>query len=287
MTNHKIIQKQIVSSLLEYGITAIPEYKGSDWRADVFIPASELNGAIAIEIQSSPQSLAKTIERQSKYLRDDIFGCWLFEKPIKKLREEIKTLPLFYIEEIDNSSFQINLGDRRKLHLTEFIKSLSSEKIRFQTLAQAKNTQNVNLEFYSHTCWKCGCTNHLYFVHNSFYSSCGAVIKPTELLWESSNIEYIPEIIALAHAIANKNEELKLGEIKMRYSNTVGRSYMSFGCYNCDSLFGDYHVMESKIEACCDGNHNSFSETIKIDNLPIQSIEHWCLPEDGCYCQEQ
>src|SRR5688500_4612943 len=108
---HDRIQRQIVSTCQDLGITAKQEHRGQDWRADVFIPNNER--PIAFEIQLSPQSLTRTKERQSKYIRDGILGCWLFENPISKLTQELSDLPVFYVEDKQDSNLLVNLGDRR------------------------------------------------------------------------------------------------------------------------------------------------------------------------------
>jgi hypothetical protein len=74
-SKHGRIQAEIVSTLQDMGIEAIQEYCGKDWRADVLVPNS--GKPIAFEIQLSAQSLQRTIERQSKYIRDEIIGVSL------------------------------------------------------------------------------------------------------------------------------------------------------------------------------------------------------------------
>ena len=91
---HDRIQMEIVSACRDIGIEAIQEYSGQGWRSDVFVPNN--GNPIAFEIQLSPQSLLRTIERQSKYTGDGIIGCWLFENPVPKLNEERPDLPVFY-----------------------------------------------------------------------------------------------------------------------------------------------------------------------------------------------
>src|SRR5690606_9863349 len=121
MRKHDRIQMQIISACQHLGIEATQEYSGKGWRADVFIPND--TKAIAFEIQISPQSLSRTLERQSKYIRDEILGCWLFEKPIPKLVEERPDLPVFYVEDNENSDLMVNLGTRRKINLQTFLEN--------------------------------------------------------------------------------------------------------------------------------------------------------------------
>jgi hypothetical protein len=279
---HDKIQEKIMSACRDIGVEAIQEYRGRGWRADVFVPRGDR--PIAFEIQLTAQSLRKTIERQSKYITDGIIGCWLFDNPIPKLIEERPDLPVFYVEEKE-SDLIVNLGNRRKIDLTSFLKNFIFDKIQFRPAARAKKRQQVNLAFFAMKCWKCGETNHLFYVESPFYSSCNAVIRPEEALWESLSIEYRPEIIDLAERFVQSKTDLRLGQIKMRYSNTVQHAYMSFGCYKCDSLFGDFYVMDAKMEAVYDDEKITHTGEIELTHdIELADIPHWCFPDDGHFC---
>ncbi|HMV09322.1 MAG TPA: hypothetical protein PKL56_16980 [Cyclobacteriaceae bacterium] len=138
---HNRIQQEIVSTCNELGISATQEYSGQDWRADVYVPNG--NKPIAFEIQLSPQSLKKTLERQAKYTRDSVIGCWFFENPVSKLNEERPDLPLFYVEESTDSPLQVNLGDRRKIDLHTFLQNFITNNILFKSVAITKSKQLV------------------------------------------------------------------------------------------------------------------------------------------------
>lgn len=283
---HDKIQAAIVSACKELGIEAIQEYRGQDWRADVYIPNKQK--PIAFEIQLSSQSLKKTLERQSKYIRDGIVGCWLFENPLPKLIEERPDLPVFYVEDTGDFYLSVNLGNRRKVDLTAFLENFISENIKFKSVAKTKTTQLVNLVFYEMTCWKCQKLNHLYFVDTPFYAACNTMIKPEEAIWESNNMEYREEIIELAEKFiaTRKDLDLKLGQIKMRHSYTVGKSYMSFGCYNCDSIFGDFYVMQAKIDLMYGPNELTFEGEIELKEDIQMPIAHWCFPLNKNFCSD-
>jgi hypothetical protein len=284
ITKHDRIQMEIVSTCQDLGIKAMQEHRGNGWRADVYVPNNDK--PIAFEIQLSPQTLRKTLERQSKYIRDGIIGCWFFENPVSKLNEERPDLPLFYVEDIAGSSLQVNLGDRRKLDLHTFLQNFISNNIQFKPNAITKPKQLVNLVFYEMECWKCHALNHLFFMDTPFYSACNAKIKPEEALWESNSIEYRPEIIELAQRFiaSRKDLDLKLGEIKERYSKTVEGSYTSFGCYKCDSIFGDWFVMEAKIDLMYGPKELTHQGEIELRESCELNIPHWCFPANKQFC---
>ncbi len=283
---HDRIQMAIVSTCNDLGIKAIQEYGGHEWRADVYVPN---NGKpIAFEIQLSLQSLKRTLERQAKYIRDGIIGCWLFESPVSKLNEERPDLPLFYVEDIVDSDLQVNLGDRRKVDLRTFLQNFISNNIQFKSIAKTKRKQLVSLVFYKMECWKCKEMNHLFYVDTPFYAACNAKIQPSEALWESSSMEYRPEIIALANKFveSRKDLDLKLGAIKNRYSKTVEDSYTSFGCYKCDSIFGDWYVMEAKIDIIYEPKELTYQGEIELEESVELPIQHWCFPDDNHFCDK-
>ena len=284
LSKHDQIQVLILKTCRELNIEARKEYRGKDWRADVFIPNN--NQPIAFEIQISSQSLNRTLQRQAKYTRDNIVGCWFFENPIPKLNKERPDLPLFYVESNGDYNFLVNLGDRRKIELKEFLLNFILNKIQFRKAAITKAKQTVGIVFYEFPCWKCSCLNYLYYVDTPFLSACNAKIRPQEALWESNSIEYHPEIINFVQVSLEK-QGLKIGAIKPRHSQTVGKSYVSFGCYNCDSIFGDYYVFEAKIDVMYDPNKIVHSMEIDLKNMySIPTLGHWCYPEDGKFCNE-
>jgi len=278
---------EIVSACHDLGIEAIQEYRGKGWRADVYV--SNNGSPIAFEIQLSPQSLNKTLHRQSKYIRDGIIGCWLFENPISKLTHERPDLPLFSVEDRNDSILQVNLGDRKKIDLHTFLENFISNNIQFKHIAKTKTKQFVNLVFFKMECWKCHEINHLFYVDTPFYSSCNAEIQPHEALWESNSMEYRPEIIDLAQKFigSKKDLNLKLGQIKKRYSKTVEDTYTSFGCYNCDSIFGDFFVMEAKIDIMHGPNELSYHGEIELKESVELPIPHWCFPDNKQFCDKK
>lgn len=281
---HDRIQLEIVSACRDVGIEAIQEYAGQGWRADVFVPN---NGKpIAFEIQLSPQSLRKTLERQLKYIKDGIIGCWLFENPVPKLNEERPDLPVFYVENKKDSKLIVNLGDRRKVDLHSFLENFIANNIQFKEVAKTKTKQLVNLVFYEMECWKCHEMNQLFYVDSSFYSACNAEIQPHETLWESNSLEYRPEIIEFAQEFVESRKDLglKLGKIKDRFSNTVNDSYTSFGCYKCDSIFGDFYVMGSKNDIRYEPKKPSYHKEIELKESIELPIPHWCFPDNKQFC---
>ncbi len=285
ISKHDLIKAEIFAACNDLGFLATQEYKGKGWRADVYA-VRDLK-KFAFEIQISPQSLKKTLERQEKYVRDEVMGCWLFEKPPSKLSDERPDLPLFYVTEQTDQSFCVSLSGRKELQLHDFLEQFLSGNIKFCDVARTTPEQKIKLVFFEMECWKCKAMNHIYYVETSFRSACNAVIHSYETLWGSDKNAHRPEIIALAREFiaTEEGKHIKLGEIKRRFSKTIQDSYLSFGCYKCDSIFGDYYVMEAEMEAVYGyGQVATIERSIKLGTNIELPIPHWCYPGELRFC---
>jgi hypothetical protein len=284
---HAEIKSDVASVCAELGYDTDIEARGKGWRADVL--STHRDRRFAFEIQVSSQSLKKTLERQARYARDGVECCWLFQKPIPKLAEERPDLPVFYVLS-GPTGFLVSLSGRNEIALNEFVTEILAGNIRFSEVARAEPRQAIKLVFYEMECWSCKEMNHIYYVEPDYRSSCNAVIEPKESLWASDQQEYRPEIIEAARGIigTDRGVHLRLGDIKPRFSKTVDHEYISFGCFKCDSLFGDYPVREAKMEAVFGyGQVDTFHATIDLQTGLSLPLPHWCYPLDGRFCDSQ
>lgn len=282
MTLHQEVQNQILDICQKQGFSAQMEYRGAGWRADVL--AAKGSEKYAFEVQMSPQTLKKTQERQEKYQRDGINGCWLFEKEPAKFRQELATLPIFRIEKKNDELF-VSLQKRKILSLENFVEDFLQGKIKFcHVLTPLKKIEIIFLEM---KCWKCGTVNHVFYV-GPLRSACNTLIKYEETLWASDKLVFNPEIINAVqqYAASEKGTHLKLATVKSRYSHTIGEAYISFGCSKCDSIFGDFYVQQAVIDSW-------YGDRI-VDRLNIDinfemgikcDIPHWCHPGNHDFCE--
>ncbi len=275
---HDNIKNQISRICNELGYDVREEYKGKDWRADVLVLA---NGKkYAFEVQISKQNLNRTLERQNKYTRDNIIGCWLFEKEPKQ-KDELENLPLFKIS--NDKNLTVSLKDRKKLPLKTFISDFLNDEIKF---CQTLNTQALEIRFLEMKCWKCGHLNHIYYVGN-LISPCNAKILHADIeMWQDSKFMFEPEIIKVVTQYVQKSNFLEMGEIKKRYSGTIDNSYLSFGCSKCDSIFGDWFVFHDVLGSL-DGDGVIDKLVIPKHELKMDvriNIPHWCHPGDEEFC---
>ena len=279
---HDRIKRRVSLACNLLGGQAQEEYRGSDWRADIFVEYNDVK--YAFEIQTSQQSLQRTIERQDKYRRDNIIGCWLFEKERKRKIEELETLPLFQVID-EGEQFFVSLKGRKTLPLEVFVNDFINGRIKFCYTRKALPIIDVN--FIEMSCWKCHALNHIYYVA-PLHSACNTIVHYQETLWSSEKLAYHPEIVKKVtdYSMSDKGQRIKLAAVKERYSRTVDDSYMSFGCHQCDSIFGDFYVQDAIIDAW-DGDGIVDTLTIKLQNDIdiLEEIPHWCHPGEYHFCE--
>jgi len=283
---HRAIKQGILDACTQAGFNARAEARGKGWRADVLAPTSGI--PVAFEVQLSPQGLAKTIERQERFSRSGVAGCWLFleGKKLRKLNEERPDLPLFFVSETQTGEFRVSLGDRRVLSLDLFAAEFARGRIRFCHDAVSKPTQELRLRFYPMPCWKCDAMNHPYMLLEPFKAACNAVAHPQETLWSSSKSEYRPDVVFAAQRFADQyaTESLLLPTVKVRHSRTLGDEYLSFGCRVCDSIFGDMYIHEAEMEHQYGGATADATVAVAMTDVFSKPIPHWCYPDDHSYC---
>ena len=280
---HGYVQQQIVEICNGLGLEVKSEYRGKDWRADVMVHSNDTR--YAFEIQTSPQTLKRTRERQEKYKRDGIIGCWLFEKEPAKMMLEMEDLPIFKIES-ENDNVFVSLKGRKTLALSTFITDFVNGRIKFcHTLNPIPYMEITFLEM---ACWECGLINHIHYIA-PLKSACNTYVHTHEVSWTSDKYSFRPEILKKIqeYAQTDKGRNLNLAVVKERFSRTMDKSYMSFGCSGCDSIFGDFYVHELKIENI-EGEMDVDTLKIEVDfdmNLR-QEIPHWCHPGEHPFCDE-
>jgi hypothetical protein len=280
---HDKVKRQILLACDSLGFQAKEEYRGADWRADVLASANGMK--YAFEVQMSPQSLNRTLERQAKYKRDGVIGCWLFEKEPARQRAEREDLPLFKVIS-DGEHTYVSLKGRKTLPIDVFISDYLQGRMKFcQTL---NVLPTIEVAFIEMDCWKCGTKNHIYYI-TPFKTPCNIMIRYNEqAMWESGKLVFRPEVMnrVAEYAHSEQGHHLNIGGIKERFSKMVNKSYMSFGCSKCDSIFGDWFVQEAIMETWYgQGIVDKFSFNVDFDLNLQMDIPHWCHPGEHDFCE--
>ena len=278
---HIMAQNAILDTCTRLNYPAQLEYNCDGYRPDVMVFVGDKK--YAFEIQITPQSLKRTLERQEKYIHDGIIGCWLFEKEPSKMQFEIEHLPVFKLEVQDNQLF-VSLKGRKVLPIDIFVKDYLNDRIKF--CHHIKPLPIVTVNFIEFPCWKCGALHHIYYL-DDFHTACNIHITPNDHLWSNDKTMFDSRIIKAVqdYAKTEKGSHLVLPTIKERYSRTVGRSYMSFGCSKCDSIFGDFYIDEAIIDTIYEKKKDSYSFEAQIELDTPLHLPHWCHPGLNDFCE--
>src|SRR5262249_18475914 len=157
-------------------------------------------------------------------------------------------LPLFGLSVRGDGSMTITIQEK-SYPLIDGVEALLSGCIRYCPVVKSKRKQSVRIVFLEKECWKCKKASHVYYLSEPI-SDCGLELEG-DPLWDDDKYMFAPEIVAAVreYLATDEGNYLRLGAIKKRYSHTVQASYMSFGCYHCDALFGDYELQYDIMDA--------------------------------------
>lgn len=287
---HLLAKNDIALACREAGYSVQLEASGDGWRADVL--ATKGTARIAFEVQWSAQTWDDTVARQGRYREAGIRCCWFFKTPPRGYRAT-SDVPLFKLEVteagcivvFDGYSYEYSQA-LRHYPLSEFVGALMMGRIKFRKNLHTAKVQKVRIVFLEMKCWKCQRPYHAYYMHD-LKSGCEETIEIDDAMWEDNKYYFNPRIRAVVQQFLGSPEgaHLKLGTIKKRYSHTVNRAYLSFGCPYCDAICGDFPFREEVIAArYFEANAPAILEReIEVDPVVV-SHEHWCFPINGEFC---
>ncbi len=278
---HLFVKNEVLLGCKDAGWQGIPEYRGKDWVADVLAVKGKYK--VAFEVQWSYQTYDKTIERQNKYQRDKIRGCWLFKEAPKKygvVESDLKELPLFNIFEDKNKKIKVHFYGK-SLSVREFVKILLEGKIKFSHVLTSKRKQNITINFFDIKCYRCGYKQHSYYINPYIKSKCGLSFDASHITYK---LRYHHQVIKNVQEFINKKGlDFRIGKIKKRYSKRFSSYYKSFGCYQCDVIFYDSYLRQDIRNQLLYDNHIGFVTEIELPSI-IEKEEHWCCSYDKDFC---
>ncbi len=266
------------------------EVPGPDWRADVMATKGKVK--IAFEVQISPQTHEATTERQERYIRDCIRGCWFFSErlgcSLMATESANKDLPLFLLSMEEDKSLYVSLNGK-SYSLIDFVESLLCKRIKFCQSLKSRREQTIQIVFYETKCWKCNKRTHAYFLKNPYQSRCGITLFGSETpIWSKGELVFRPEILSVVRDFLKTDRavSLKMGPIKRRYIKEARGWYLSFGCFWCDSVFGESFRFDESLSIFGHmENATMIFERTVIPNEPIiEEFSHWCFPENSQFC---
>jgi hypothetical protein len=280
---------EIIEACKENGWKAIPEFSETNWRADVL--AIQNDKRIAFEVQWSRQTLADTKFRQDRYKESNVRGCWFFRTAPKELREgdehlkADKEIPAFKIFKDENSNIVAQLK-QIQLPLKSLVDSLLKRQLKFCEHIRLKQKQEVTIVFFEISCWKCHKPQHLWTVEQNLVTVCNQDFYLLGSMWDSDDIDKSTQIYEAVKQFVQteKGKKLKIGQLKKRYSKTIQNSYLSHGCFYCNSIFGDFFLSSEKLEGQNDSNSIKHKLEIEFDASKEEG-RHWCFSDKGEFCE--
>jgi len=271
---HLKAKTDILLACRDSGYNASTEVSEKDWRADVL--AWQGKRRLAFEVQWSYQTIDITRERQKRYQNDNVRGCWFARKMPARYHTPTPELPIFSLYLGEEGVLYIALNGR-SYPLMDFTSALLTRRIKFCPEMLPKTRQRVQVAIEAQKCWRCGTVSNYYRVRGEYYSVCGCMIPvfPDELTFR-------PELVAAARRFlaTDAGRKFHFGSIKKRYNRTRDHSDMSFGCRQCDALFGERFISTKA------GDPHAPVVELEI-TMPAHTIfegKHWCFSEDGRFC---
>lgn len=280
---------EIIEACKENDWKAIPEFSEENWRADVLAIQEEKR--IAFEVQWSKQTFEETKLRQKRYQESGVRGCWFFKTMPNEFgtyNDSIfanKEIPAFKIFKDENSNISAELR-QEKMSLKSLVDALLKRKLKLCEHISPKPSQEITIVIFETSCWKCGKLQHCWTVNKHLLTVCNQDFYMMGRMWSSDDIDKHPEVYEAIKLFlkTDKGSRIKIGQLKNRYSKTVQKSYLSHGCFYCDSIFGEYFLDEEKLEARNDPSTIEYRVKINLGEMK-QKQKHWCYSESGEFCE--
>jgi hypothetical protein len=266
------------------------EWFGPDWRADVLAVRDATR--LAFEVQWTPSALTDTLERQGRYRRDGVRGCWFFRQPPAELAAARRELPLFELVPAPDGALLVSsrfLSDRSdtRIPLGDFVAALLRRRIRYGTTTVAAPQQRVRVTFAPFRCWRCGRRYHAYYVASPYLSRCGRELR-------AHGDERRAALPVIADAIrdflaSDAGRGLVVGRLVPYHDSLVGRTRRTFHCPHCASplrlaVSGSRRPRQAQPDR--ETPPTTFETAITLPHAVTIKDPHWCYPPDGIFCDQ-
>lgn len=178
--------------------------------------------------------------------------------------------------------------------LGKIVDALLCGRIRFASHALQNAVRRIRAVFVPMECWRCGAGGHYYYLDTSKdahggaqgadLTSCGR-----HVISEWGDGPFSSDVVAgiTARVRDADSNSIRLGAIKERYSKTVGDRYLSFGCPECDAIYGRNFLSDDIAEFQNSGPPRDFP-VIEFDLPPTGRVAedpHWCYASEGRFCR--
>ena len=238
------INSEIISIVEElakkHGWEFHKDVKGDSWNADIVLIND--NNKIAFKLFRRTKKMGEENEAMKK---DEIKCCWFVnDNPQFNLYNHDGGLNTIFHVEIE-PQYKVRVNELYDCSIEEFVAAVMNNKLHVMHEVTVKS---IAVRFKKLECYNCDAEHYIYII-SKLYCEKGEIINDGDGYYREELDELNPLVINSIKSFLNKHPELqyKMGEIKERHSNTMDESYMSFGCPNCDAIFGQYYLSEEKI----------------------------------------
>lgn len=253
------ITEILISLANEHGWDIKKKPKGENWNADLLVETG--NEKIAVRIDNPGRRPA---EEWAAMKQSGIRGLWLDGS--MGYYDEKEYPPFFHIE-IIAGTYNVTLHDDVSVPVKDFFSAFVDNTL---TQQETITASAVKVRFVPETCYKCGAKHCFYFVlgcydGDTFYTNCEIDS------FDPSVVRSVEKYIAIHSKFG-----YRMGPIKDRYSNTMNKSYMSFGCPECDALVGDHYVNDAFLDLIYEKD-DEYVHRIELEQPMTISAKHWVI----------
>lgn len=282
-------RSEIVSVLQANGWQVTPEFIQSECYFDVL--ATKDNKKIGFVLEWTKLSIEDLSQRYPRYDEVGIRTCWFLLKLQRRIRDHVSAVlaskqnPAFLIQLLDDHNVEVLLG-RHVFSLPDFTGKLLNGKFKFCQSLKLAPVQEVEIVIFPMSCWKCKRDQHSYTVSQNLTSLCGEEMYLDGGLGSGDALDKHPAIVRSVFDFVQSGQgtEIRIGEVKPRFSRTMGHPYLSHGCYYCDALFGDFFQITDKLDGLNDPGKIVIRRTVSLGTIR-QEGDHWCYSESSQFCE--
>ncbi|MCQ2246423.1 MAG: hypothetical protein MJZ69_06515 [Bacteroidaceae bacterium] len=269
-----ISKKEFITALIEIceseGWKYEKYYKTEKWKADILITMGEQKFAFM-----SSNSITAASRVLPLMEVDGVKGYAFVLSPKKDIYASVACFGLYKVDD----SMMVKVHER-ELSLPDFIKKAINGKI--VHISSARIT-SVEVMFETMDCYSCNTPHSVFFIRYlvdedgdkyDYIKLQNDYCEEDEI--DIPNLQFDNDILGKVKQYISDHPEKKIvmGDVRERYSRTMGESYMSFGCPKCGSIVGEHYLEELKLNAIYETDENQILR-IPLDNAFEIPADRW------------
>lgn len=254
-----ILKEAIITSAQANGCIVRKNVIGHGWKADLVVET--VDARIGIMLCKSTRNLQ---EKHEAMQAEDVKDCWLGSSFSEYGCHDL--FPCFDLD-ITDTEIKAKLSENYSLSLDELLWAMMYNRLQQEDYISVKR---IKVQFIPVPCNRCGSQHYLYSVNylvsDGYSCHSDGIVEPFDPIIINSVKRYLSEHPKLNYP---------MGEIKERFSKTRNERYLSFGCPECDELFGKYYVDEYLMDSIYD---DKYIHDIDLDEPGLKlNYKHWVV----------